>query len=173
MVCRFHPLKGVDDFLQAIRGVLNNSATPVHLSLVGPDMTVDNPELIEMMGRADLSLDDVELCGPYAKDIAHLMQGLDILVIASRREGTPNILLEAMASGVTCVTTDVGDAARILDSPERTAMPGDVAMLRQRIEFAIEHLGQFKEQDRAVIERDHRIEDCMVRYTTTYQTLVN
>lgn len=47
-------------------------------------------------------------------DVAALYNAFDINVLASRFEGTANVLLEAMACGVATVATDVGDNARVL-----------------------------------------------------------
>lgn len=44
-------------------------------------------------------------------DVADIYNICDVVVLTSRREGTPNVLLEAMASGVPVVATDVADNA--------------------------------------------------------------
>jgi glycosyltransferase involved in cell wall biosynthesis len=43
------------------------------------------------------------------RDIAAIYNMLTVSLLTSRREGTPNVLLEAMASGVPSVVTDVAD----------------------------------------------------------------
>jgi glycosyltransferase involved in cell wall biosynthesis len=47
-------------------------------------------------------------------DIDRLLRGADVLVLPSRSEGTPNAVIEAMASGIPCVVTDVGDCRELL-----------------------------------------------------------
>jgi glycosyltransferase involved in cell wall biosynthesis len=48
------------------------------------------------------------------RDVADLMRAADALVLPSRSEGTPNAVIEAMASALTCVVTDVGDSADLV-----------------------------------------------------------
>ena len=49
-------------------------------------------------------------------DIAGLMKAFDALVLPSRSEGMPMVLLEAMAAGVPVVSFDVGDVSSALNS---------------------------------------------------------
>ncbi len=60
---------------------------------------------------------------------------LDLCVLTSSREGTPNVLLEALACGVPVVATDIADNAQIVpDGHVGHVVPlHDVAALRDRV----------------------------------------
>lgn len=64
--------------------------------------------------------DKVWLAGERA-DVAEVMRGFDVFVLPSRAEGISNTILEAMASGLPVVATDVGGNGELVD-PERTGM---------------------------------------------------
>ncbi len=48
------------------------------------------------------------------EDVHKLLPGLDVLCSSSVTEGFPNAIAEAMACGVPCVVTDVGDSRKIV-----------------------------------------------------------
>jgi glycosyltransferase involved in cell wall biosynthesis len=65
-------------------------------------------------------------------DIDRLYAACDLTVLTSRREGTPNVVLESMACGVPVLATDVADNALILDE----ASGGGVVRLEADDELA-------------------------------------
>jgi glycosyltransferase involved in cell wall biosynthesis len=48
-------------------------------------------------------------------DMAAVYNAIDILVCCSTEEGLPNVVGEAMACGVPCIASDVGDSARLVN----------------------------------------------------------
>jgi glycosyltransferase involved in cell wall biosynthesis len=58
--------------------------------------------------------DCVEFHGP-ADDLAPFYQASDVLLLTSDHEGTPNVILEAMASGIPVVATRVGGVEEVVE----------------------------------------------------------
>lgn len=96
---------------------------------------------------------DVHLVGgrPHA-EVALWMNVADVLVLCSRSEGMPNVILEALASGLPVVATSVGDCPNMLrgEPAARVVPPGQAAALAA----AIMDLTQ-KKPDRAALAARH------------------
>lgn len=83
--------------------------------------------------------EDVLLPGPKAPEqVALYMQAADLLCIPSLNEGVPNVLFEALSSGLPVVATDVGGIPEI--HPDKTLLvrSGDVSALTQKIAEALD-----------------------------------
>ncbi len=167
MVCRLHPLKGVDCYLSAIASLKDNPR--YRFSLAGPGMDRDNEDLMTLIDQAGLERDDVDCFGTV--DVAKFLPGLDVLVLASRREGTPNILLEAMACEVGVVATNVGDVERILDDPSRVVVQENE--LPEKIRAIAESPQANAERDRQRILDYYTIDRCMAEYAGAYAEMVD
>jgi len=62
----------------------------------------------------------------------------DVLVCPSHSEGMPNVIMEAMASGMAIIATDVGAVSVQVDNENGIVIsPGDVNLLREAIEKMI------------------------------------
>ena len=72
----------------------------------------------------------------WRRDLATIYAATDVFVLTSRNEGTPVALIEAMASGVPGVSTDVGGVKDVVASPQvgRLAPFGDAAALAGHVD---------------------------------------
>lgn len=112
MVGRFNVQKNHHGLLKSLC-LLKERGISFVCALVGTDMCSDNQLLVSWIEECGLQGDVLLL--NQRSDIHAVMNALDIHVFSSSfGEGFPNVLAEAMACGVPCVTTDSGDAALIV-----------------------------------------------------------
>jgi glycosyltransferase involved in cell wall biosynthesis len=75
----------------------------------------DGPELAALRRDAAALPDGaIEFLG-RRDDVPAVLRGVDALALTSSWEGFPNVLLEGMAGGLPVVTSDVGDAGRVVE----------------------------------------------------------
>lgn len=98
-----------------------------HALLVGAQVDTNNRELLGWLQHAGVA-SVCHLLGPRT-DIPRLMAALDVLLLPSLGEAFPNVVGEAMACGVPCAVTDVGDAAFIVGNLGRVVPQGDMLAL--------------------------------------------
>jgi len=126
-VARYDPMKDQAGFLRAA-GELVRSGSPAHFVLIGHEVTDANPALTAAAREAGLA-GRVHLLGRQ-DDIGRYEAALDVLVSPSAfGEGFPNAVAEAMACGVACVVTDVGDSAYLVGETGRVVPPSDPSAL--------------------------------------------
>jgi glycosyltransferase involved in cell wall biosynthesis len=100
-------------------------------------MAGTGPQLLEVKARArELDLDDgaCEFVGFYTGAAARsaFMQSLDVFVLPSLAEGTPNSVIEAMAHGLPVIATEVGGIPDLLSADSGILVPpGDAAALAE------------------------------------------
>jgi glycosyltransferase involved in cell wall biosynthesis len=109
-------------------------------------------------------------------DIPQLFAALDLLALASCSEGFPNVLGEAMACGVPCVTTDVGDAARIVGDTGFVAPGGNdpafAAALDRALSVSPSERKELGARARARIIETYSIDVVAERYAGLYHEVL-
>lgn len=102
-VGRLEREKGLDELTSAFRELVRKSAETISLVIVGDG---------SMATRLSLQCNDVPnvvLAGARPpEDVAQYLAAADVLVLPSWAEGTPNVILEALAAGRPIVATHVG-----------------------------------------------------------------
>lgn len=131
---RFHPLKGHAALFEAA-GLVHARHPRAVFVAAGRGVTEANPAVAAMVERSGLG-GAVRLLGDRA-DIPALLAASDMFVQPSVSEAFPNAPGEAMATGLVCVATDVGDTAILLGDTGFLVKPGDPAALAAAVERAI------------------------------------
>ncbi len=135
-VARWDPLKDHANLLRAIAALVRDGRDAgLRCVLIGRGMDTENAELGALVDRLGLR-DRLVLAGP-SDDVPAAMNGLDLHVLSSCAEGFPNVVAEAMACGVYCVVTDVGDAAYIVGDAGVVVPPEQPEALARGIETAL------------------------------------
>ncbi len=135
-VARWDPLKDHANLLRAVAALVRDGRDAgLRCVLIGRGMTADNPELGALIDRLGLR-ERLVLAGP-SDDVPAAMNGLDLHVLSSCAEGFPNVVAEAMACGVYCVVTDVGDAAYIVGDTGVVVPAEQAEALARGIETAL------------------------------------
>lgn len=103
--------KGHELIIRALKSIPS-----AHLLIIGDG--VEKSNLKRLCAELDLSA-RVSFLGERAHtDLPGYYAHADLFALGSKREGWPNVLLEAMACGTPCVSTPAGGAAEVITSPE-------------------------------------------------------
>ncbi len=102
-VANAYPTKALLPYLDVLKRVLDEDRNAIAV-IIG-----DGPEFEALRRKRDaLGLRDRVILAGQLRDAATLCSAFDLFVLPSKKEGMPWTLLEAMASGIPSVATDVG-----------------------------------------------------------------
>jgi len=151
-------IKGVDVLLDAFAPIVK-SEPRARLVIVG-----DGPDRAALEARArELNIAGQVTFLGLRDDVHALLRIADALVLASRTEALPTVILEAMASGLPVVASNVGgvpemvepDRSGLLVAPENAAALSDALRCVVASEEVRRRLG---ERGRAIVQERFRIE---------------
>jgi glycosyltransferase involved in cell wall biosynthesis len=170
---RFHPDKGQHNFVQAAV-LLAKKNENVRFLMVGRDLDASNLQLNRWISDTGYKSRFVFL-GERA-DVPICLAAMDVFCLSSQTEAFPNVVAEAMAMGLPCVVTDVGDAAMLVadtgivvpkENPEGLAI-GMGQLLAMPYE-ARQLLGQ---KAKSRIQTVFSMTRCTERYEAVYQNVI-
>lgn len=173
LVARYHPMKDHAGFLQAAK-VVSQAHPSVKFALIGRNIDKESPivDLIQQNGLQDR----VFLLGER-RDIPRLTAALDIACSASAwGEGFSNTIGEAMACGVPCVVTDVGDSAYAVGDTGLAVPPGNPKALADAISQLVaggpEHRQSLGQAARHRIETEFALSMIVHQYEDLYRQCI-
>lgn len=129
-VGRFHPMKDYRCLLASVAQLGDEGLRP-KVVLCGRGLDPANAELGEWIDEFGLSGQVLAL--GERNDVAALMNGFDVFCLSSHTEALPLVVGEAMASGVPCVVTNVGDVRELVGDSGRVVPPRDPRALAEAL----------------------------------------
>jgi glycosyltransferase involved in cell wall biosynthesis len=167
-VGRLHPQKNIECLQRNI-----DTIAPVHsdrrLLIIG-----DGPLGPSLRSWADEIGHDRVQCLPWQADVGTFMRASRVLVLPSHYEGMPNVVMEAMASGLPVVTSRVEGSEELLGD-SRTVQSFDVgdeaSMVRLISHFADnpQFAGEIGGENQSRMRDQFSIETMVERYRDLYQ----
>ncbi len=171
-VGRLQPVKNQRDLVDAFAHVCRQEpelAGRAYLVLVG-----DGSESQKIQSQVDeLGLSDKIWLAGSREDIPELMRDMDVFVLPSLTEGISNTILEAMASGLPVVATDVGGNPELVDEGETGTlvpsqnierMASSIAEYIRNNDKRIQHGAQSRRQSENRFSIDTMVSNYMALY---------
>ncbi len=166
------PYKGFAYLLEAMALLRRQGSTDIRLRIAG-----GGPDRASLAARIDaLGLGaQVELLGPQPQEaVASLLQTAHAFVLPSvvtpsgKMEGLPVVLIEALATGLPTIATDISGIAELVRDGETGQLvpPGDPHTLAAAIRWVVEHQDLARARatvGRRLVEREYALETNVAR----------
>ena len=173
IVGRLVPIKDHATLFQAM-ALLPAGPWAPHLLVVGDGE--ERPRLERLAGRLGLDA-RIHFLG-WRADLETILPELDVVICASRNEGTPVALIEAMAAGVPVLSTEVGGVADLVAHGETGWMvpPADPGAMAEGIRHLLAEPGLragLAEAGRRVALERHGVTGLIRRVELLYESVIH
>lgn len=167
---RYHIAKGYP-YLFETMGLLK--CENIMFKIAGGGASLDNPKVKALFDQYQLDSNKVQLLDQIS-DMPSFYRSIDAFLMTSITEGFPNVLVEAMASGLPCISTDVGDAKYIVQDlgaivPPRHAQALADAILAYMAKTDADKIA-LKQATRQRIEQNFSIEKVSEQYKAVWSS---
>lgn len=142
--------KGLQELVEAVAG-LRAREPNLRCYLLGDGP--DQPLLQQAITRHSLEKTVLFVPAAQTKTVAQWMAAADVFTLPSYKEGCPNVVLEALASGRPVVATDVGGIPELMDAQSGRLVP---AMNAAALATALEETLNQPWSAESIASRHHR-----------------
>lgn len=166
--------KGYPELFAAAR-LLRGEVGDVRVVIVGGD-DPDKPDALDAIDRQRAADAGVRFLG-HREDVEALYAGMDVLVLASHREGFPRAPMEAAAMGVPTIATDIRGCRQAVDDgvTGRLVPVGDIEALARAMHELATDREQRRRLGRAARQkalREFDVDRCVEVTLATYGRLL-
>lgn len=152
----FKGRKGHNEVIDAV-SILKDRGYQVEVSFAGKDYDNGVPQL-ERYAHEKGAADRVHFVGFLSRDeLAKYLEQSDLYVMPTRAEGLPRVIIEAMAKGLPCLTTDVSGNSELVEKDMMFDYDNPIE-LADKIERLISSPSIYEEVSKSNFERSLKYE---------------
>jgi len=111
-VGRNHKAKGIPYLFEVMSAFKDDPR--IEFRVAGKGLSLKDKEIEDLSKKFAIGVNVTLL--DAVREMEAFYHGIDVLLMTSITEGFPNVLIEAMATGAICISTNVGDASYIVDN---------------------------------------------------------
>jgi glycosyltransferase involved in cell wall biosynthesis len=169
-IARYNEYKDHETFINAAVRLLEKNNL-IHFVLLGRGVTIENTALLHLVQKSKKQ-NHFHFLGEK-NNINDYYSLFDVFCLHSISEGFPNVLAEAMASKLTCVSTDVGDA-RLLIRNDKFLIPPNSPFdlsnkLNQICNMTVQERKEIGENNYKIISLQYNSEILLKSYFDLYK----
>ena len=140
IIGRLTAIKNHELFMQSITQVAKSTSKRIRAFIIGDGERMAELRLLAINLEKQTGKSLFEFTS-WIKNVDDILPGLDVVALTSFNEGTPVSLIEAQASGVTVITTNVGGVADVVDHGNTGFVVNgfEVADFAERLGFLVEN----------------------------------
>lgn len=178
-VLRIVPIKDVKTMLKAYK-IVAESRKNTHLYLIGPTNENEDyfKECVEIVEQLELE-ENVTFTG--RADVKEYYKFLDLQLLSSISEGQPLSILEGLAAGIPCISTDVGNCRELILGKKDIGEAGMIVPPTSYVELANSIIKLYDDDEKRVlfgmngkkiVEKYYTKDQFIKNYKSLYDNLV-
>lgn len=172
-VGRFHPIKNLSLLFSAAARLQERMGEARFVLCGGMESDLDPRAAAAFATLRDKSA--VHFL-PFRFDMERLYPAFSLQTLCSESEALPMVVIEAMACGVPCVTTDVGDCREVIADTGRVVPPGDPEALarawQEMLELPSAERNTLSQKARQRAEAHFSLAHAAAQYQSAYRELL-
>ena len=143
-ISAFQEVKNIKGIINAVK-LLEEKRKDFKITIAG----IGNLKQLQQYAKGKGVLELIDFKGRQSEqEVAELMSEHDVFVLFSNYENLPCVLIEAQASGLPAISTDVGGTSEIISDAELGILisPQAEDVLAEKMSWMIDHVGQFDKE---------------------------